>query len=76
MGGIFPSFMAEECLKHADSVTIGEGEPTWPHIVADARNGTLKRNIQRRCSFDLSSMKIPRREIFYQKKTPMTGTKT
>ena len=69
MGGIFPSFMAEECLKHADSVNIGEGEPTWPQIVADARQGTLKRIYKGGCSFDLSSMKIPRREIFYQKDT-------
>ena len=42
MGGFFPSFMAEECLKHADSVNIGEGEPTWPIILEDARRGALK----------------------------------
>ena len=28
MGGIFPSFMVDECLKHADSVNVGEVEPT------------------------------------------------
>jgi len=24
MGGLFPTFMADECLKHADAVNIGE----------------------------------------------------
>jgi 3-oxoacyl-[acyl-carrier-protein] synthase II len=67
MGGIFPSFMAEECLKHVDSVNIGEGETTWQTIVADARKGTLKRIYKGGFAFDLSLMKIPRREIFYQK---------
>ena len=42
MGGFFPSFMADECLKHADSVNICEGEPTWPIILEDARHGALK----------------------------------
>ena len=31
MGGIFPSTMPDECLKHADSVNVGEGEPSWPN---------------------------------------------
>ena len=43
MGGFFPSFMADECLKYADSVNIGEGEPTWGQILEDARNGKLQR---------------------------------
>ncbi|HEX7511442.1 MAG TPA: beta-ketoacyl synthase N-terminal-like domain-containing protein, partial [Chitinivibrionales bacterium] len=67
MGGFFPSFMAEECLKHADAVNIGEGELTWPRIVEDARNNSLKRVYKGGCSFDLSTMKTPRRDLFYSK---------
>jgi 3-oxoacyl-[acyl-carrier-protein] synthase II len=65
MGGFFPSFMAEECLKHADAVNIGEGEPTWPLILEDARRGLLKPKYHGGHSFDLARMPIPRREIFY-----------
>lgn len=67
MGGFFPSFMADECLKYADSVNIGEGEPTWGQILEDARNGKLQRIYKGRHSFDLSQMKIPRRDLFYSK---------
>ena len=65
MGGFFPSFMADECLKHADAVNIGEGEPTWPLILEDARRGALKPKYHGGHSFDLARMPIPRREIFY-----------
>ena len=67
MGGFFPSFMVDECLKHADSVNIGEGEPTWPVILEDLKTGKLKRIYKGGCSFDLSKMKVPKRDIFYKK---------
>lgn len=67
MGGFFPSFMPEECLKHADSVNLGEVEPTWERILEDVRAGNLQRIYKGGCRFDLSKMRIPRREIFYNK---------
>lgn len=68
MGGFFPSFMVDECLKHADSVCLGEAEPVWEKIVADARRGSLKKKYIGGCRFDLAKMKIPKRDIFYNKK--------
>lgn len=69
MGGFFPSFMVDECLKHADSVNVGEVEPTWLAIIEDVRKGELKRKYVGGCRFDLTQMKIPRRDIFYDKKS-------
>lgn len=69
MGGIFPSFMVDECLKHADSVNIGEVEPTWQTIIEDVKRGELKPEYRGGCKFDLSEMIIPRRDIFYNKKS-------
>jgi len=69
MGGFFPSFMVEECLKHADSVNVGEVEPTWERIVDDARKGELKPKYIGGNRFDLSKMRIPKREIFYDKES-------
>jgi len=66
MGGLFPSFMAEECLKHADAVNVGEGEPTWARILAHAQAGQLQRIYQGGSATDLSTTPIPRREIFYR----------
>jgi 3-oxoacyl-[acyl-carrier-protein] synthase II len=67
MGGFFPSFMVEECLLHADSVNIGEGEPTWPLILADCEACSLKRIYRGGCTYNLADMKIPRRDLFYKK---------
>lgn len=67
MGGFFPSFMHEECLRHADSVNLGEGEPTWPLILEDLKAGNLKRIYKGGCTFDMAKMKIPRRDLFYKK---------
>ena len=69
MGGLFPSFRVEECLQHADAVNVGEGEPTWPQILADARSGKLQPVYRGGCSFDLAQMRPARREIFYRKKS-------
>ncbi len=66
MGGLFPSFRADECLQHADSVNLGEGEPTWPRILADARAGELQPRYHGGCTADLAATPIPRREIFYR----------
>ena len=65
MGGFFPSFMVEECLRHADAVNVGEGEPTWPAILADARAGQLKAQYHGGYRADLETLPPPQREIFY-----------
>jgi 3-oxoacyl-[acyl-carrier-protein] synthase II len=69
MGGFFPSFMVDECLKHADSVNVGECEPTWHQILIDTAAGQLKKVYKGGCSYDVSKLKTPKREIFYCKET-------
>lgn len=67
MGGMFPSFMADECLKVADAVCVGEGEYTWPELLGDFRRGALKRVYKASKPADMSEMPEPRRDIFYDK---------
>jgi len=67
MGGFFPSAMPDECLTHATAVCIGEVEPVWSDILADARAGSLKPRYRGGCTFDLAKLPIPKREIFYDK---------
>lgn len=66
MGGLFPSFMPDECARHADAVNIGEGEPSWPRILADVRAGTLKPRYVGGCSTRLDTLPAARRELFYR----------
>ncbi len=42
LGGIHPSAMPEEAKQHADAVVIGEAEATWPQVISDLQQGTLK----------------------------------
>ena len=66
MGGLFPTFMPEECLRYADSVNVGEGELTWPQILADAKSGSLKPRYEAGRATPANAIPIARREIFYQ----------
>ncbi len=67
MGGFFPSFMVDECLKHADAVNIGEVEPTWETIIEDTKKGELQKIYRGGSTFDLAKMRLPRRDLFYNK---------
>ncbi len=67
MGGFWPSTMPGEALEHCDAVNTGDGEPTWPLILEDAKKGTLKSRYNGGSRFDLKDMPIPRRDLFYDK---------
>lgn len=69
MGGFFPSFMVQECLKHADSVNVGEGETTWCQILKDAQSNQLKKVYKGGCNLDPAEWPVPKRAIFYDKRS-------
>lgn len=46
MGGIHPTLMPDEAIKHADAVVLGDGERIWEKVVSDAKNGQLKQFYQ------------------------------
>src|SRR6185295_2412420 len=43
LGGVHPTYCAEEALRYSDVVVCGEAEDLWPQVVADFEAGTLKR---------------------------------
>ncbi len=43
MGGVHPTVMPAEALKHADSVVIGEAEEVWEDLLKDFKRGKLKK---------------------------------
>jgi len=47
LGGVHPTILPEEALRHADSVVIGEAEGAWEDVCRDAAAGTLKRRYHR-----------------------------
>src|SRR5690606_29682575 len=42
LGGLHATACPEEALQHSDAVAVGEGEQTWPQIIADAAEGRLQ----------------------------------
>ena len=42
MGGVHPSFMPQEALKHADAVCIGEAELVIPKLLDDLEQGQVR----------------------------------
>ena len=65
LGGIHPSLVPNECIKHADSVVIGEVEYQWKRILKDIKENELKRFYD--CSKDMVKMDnipIPRRDLY------------
>lgn len=61
LGGIHPSVCTEEALQHCDTVVTGEAEHTWPVLLKDFRNGTMKRVYRAEGVADLSSFPVPDR---------------
>jgi radical SAM superfamily enzyme YgiQ (UPF0313 family) len=63
MGGIHPSVMPEEAGEHADTVVIGEAEPTWPTVLEDLAAGRLKPRYAASDWADMTGMPLPRRDL-------------
>jgi radical SAM superfamily enzyme YgiQ (UPF0313 family) len=74
LGGIHPSVRPDEALRHADAVVVGEAEPVWPRVLADAGAGKL-RGIYRGDAFaDLSVLPNYRRDLFPKRSTFSLGS--
>jgi radical SAM superfamily enzyme YgiQ (UPF0313 family) len=59
MGGIFPTTLPDEVQSSCTSVVIGEGEPVWKQILADAETKTLKRRYRADRPYDLTGAGTP-----------------
>jgi radical SAM superfamily enzyme YgiQ (UPF0313 family) len=72
MGGYHATLIPEEVSLHADAIVVGDAEPVWPELMADARQSALRPVYDGRGRRVLSGIR-PRRSIFdgrpYQKIT-------
>lgn len=65
LGGLHVSRLPDEAAQHADAVVIGEGELSWPRVLADWKAGRLQSRYQPRKGeeFDLANAPMPRYEL-------------
>ncbi len=63
LGGVHPSILPKECLRHADAVVIGEAEYVWKQILLDAQASRLKPVYQAQCPTRMDDVPMPRRDL-------------
>ncbi|MEY2482165.1 MAG: hypothetical protein QOK24_693, partial [Verrucomicrobiota bacterium] len=60
LGGLHVSACPSEAALHADTIVVGEGEPSWPALLADLRRGELKAVYDsRKTNFNLADAPMP-----------------
>lgn len=65
LGGLHVSRLPEEAAEHCDAVVIGEGELSWPRLLADWKAGRLQPRYAPIPGeeFDLANAPMPRYEL-------------
>ena len=74
LGGIHPSVRPDEALQHADAVVVGEAEPVWPQVLADAAEHRLRGVYRGQEYADLSLLPNYRRDLFPKRSTFSLGS--
>ena len=64
IGGFHPSALPEEAKQHADSVVVGEADETWPIILKDFENDSLKPYYLPTRPVDPKNIPRPRTDIY------------
>jgi radical SAM superfamily enzyme YgiQ (UPF0313 family) len=63
LGGLHVALCPDEAAPHADAIVVGEGEPSWPTVLADLEAGRLKPRYQTSTPFDLAAAPLPRFDL-------------
>jgi len=64
LGGLHVTARPDEARQHADSIIIGEGEPSWPGLIDDLKKGELREVYDSRATpFDLADAPMPRYDL-------------
>lgn len=63
LGGLHVTACPTEALGHADAIVVGDGEPVWPQVLEDAKNGVLRPVYKPERPFDLRGAPLPRYDL-------------
>jgi radical SAM superfamily enzyme YgiQ (UPF0313 family) len=72
LGGLHATACPDEAAGHFDAVVVGEGEPVWADVLADARAGALRPVYRPARPFDLSRSPVPRFDLLAGRAPRMT----
>jgi len=74
MGGFHATWLPEEAAQHVDVVVTGEAEETWPELIRDFENGTLKPRYAADPNREFKGVLPPRRDLLKGKNYLFTNT--
>ncbi len=63
LGGIHPSMLPQEAIRHADAVVIGEGENVWTDFISDYRQDNLQQFYVSSERPSLNNQPVPRWDL-------------
>ena len=64
IGGVHPTLVPEEAMKHADSVVVGYAEESWPRLLRDFVAGQMKGRYDQSPDLKLTNLPFPHRQLF------------
>ncbi|MDO8538871.1 MAG: radical SAM protein [Opitutaceae bacterium] len=63
LGGLHVALCPDEAEPHADAIVVGEGEPSWPLVIADLERNQLKKRYHTPVPFNLADAPMPRFDL-------------
>lgn len=63
-GGLHPSLMPKESLKHADSIIVGDADGMWEQLIKDFKKNKLRKEYINNQKRDLKYLPVPKWKIF------------
>ncbi len=76
LGGLQATACPDEARQHCDAVVIGEGEPVWPALLADAEAKRLQPIYRAQMPFDLAESPVPRFDFLGTRRRPRLTVQT
>jgi radical SAM superfamily enzyme YgiQ (UPF0313 family) len=70
LGGLHVTACPNEAVGHADAIVVGDGEPVWPHLLADAERGSIEPVYRSAEPFNLADAPLPRFDLLGKSDRP------
>jgi radical SAM superfamily enzyme YgiQ (UPF0313 family) len=64
IGGVHPTLVPEEAIRHADSTVVGYAEESWPQLLRDFVAGRLKKRYDQSPNLKLANLPFPHRKMY------------
>jgi radical SAM superfamily enzyme YgiQ (UPF0313 family) len=64
LGGVHPTLVPDEAIRHADAIAVGYAEESWPCLLRDFAGGRLRRRYDQDPNLKLDNLPFPRRDLF------------